>query len=117
MRRGDAAKLLRIHISERDRYQGKPLYEAIVDKCRQMKIAGATVFRGLEGYGESAEVHKAHLGRSDQPILISVVDTEENLARLIPEVEGMMGTGLLAVSDVEVVRVQKQRQREGGEGG
>ena len=76
------AKLLRIHLKESDRYQGKPLYEAIVDKCREMKIAGATVFRGLEGYGETAEMHKSHLIRHDQPILITIVDTAESLARL-----------------------------------
>jgi PII-like signaling protein len=107
------AKLLRIHISEADRFQGKPLYEAIVDTCRELKIAGATVFRGLEGYGESAEMHKSHLARHDQPILISIVDTEDNLRRLVPVVEEMMDTGLMAVSDVRVVRVQK-KVPEGG---
>src|ERR1035441_2705388 len=90
---GQPAKLLRIHIAESDRYGGKALYEAIVNKCREMKIAGATVFRGLEGYGETAEMHKHHLTRNDQPILISIVDTAENLARLTPVVEEMMDTG------------------------
>jgi PII-like signaling protein len=102
------AKLLRIHISEGDRFQGKPLYEAIVATCRELKIAGATVFRGLEGYGESAEMHKSHLTRHDQPILISIVDTAENLSRLVPVVEQMMDTGLMAMSEVRVVRVQKE---------
>ena len=101
------ARLLRIHILESHKFQGKPLYEAIVLKCREMKIAGATVMRGLEGYGESAELHRAHLARHDQPILISIVDTAENLARLVPAVEEMMGTGLMAISEVQVVRVQK----------
>ena len=102
------AKLLRIHISEGDRFQGKPLYEEIVVRCRELKIAGATVFRGLEGYGESAEMHKPHMARHDQPILISIVDTEDNLRRLVPVVEQMMDTGLMAMSDVQVVRVQKK---------
>ena len=66
MQPGSPAHLLRIHISERDRYQGKPLYEAIVARCRELKIAGATVFRGLEGYGESAEMYR--------PIVIAVSD-------------------------------------------
>ena len=101
------ARLLRIHISEGDRFQGKPLYEAIVAKCREMKIAGATVFRGLEGYGESAEMHRSHLARHDQPILISIVDSADNLSRLVPVVEEMMDTGLMAASDVTAVRVQK----------
>ena len=101
------ARLLRIHISESDRFQGKPLYEAIVAKCREMKIAGATVFRGLEGYGESAEMHRPHLARHEQPILISIVDSAENLGRLVPVVEEMMDTGLMALSDVRIVRVER----------
>ena len=110
------ARLLRIHVSEGDRFQGKPLYEAIVAKCREMKIAGATVFRGLEGYGESAEMHKSHLARHDQPILISIVDTGDNLSRLVPVVEEMMDTGLMAVSDVRAVRVQKKVPANEGKG-
>lgn len=107
MRQEFPSKILRIHISEADRFEGKPLYEAIVAKCREMKIAGATVFRGLEGYGESAEMHCSHLARRDQPIVISIVDTAENLSRLVPVVEDMMDTGLMATSDVQVVRVQR----------
>lgn len=108
MRETGSARLLRIHISESDRHQGKPLYEAIVAKCRELKIAGATVFRGLEGYGGTAELHRSHVMRHDQPILITIVDTRENLERLIPAVEQMIDTGLLATSDVEIIRVQKQ---------
>ena len=100
-------KILRILISESDRHAGKPLYEAIVAKCRELKIAGATVFRGLEGYGESADLHRAHLVRHDQPIAITIVDTAENLARLVPSVEEMLDTGVLATSDVEMIRVEK----------
>jgi len=113
---GYPARLLRIHISESDRYQGKPLYEAIVAKCRELKIAGATVFRGLEGYGETAEMHRAHLVHHDQPIIITIVDSGENLATLIPVVENMMDTGLMAVSDVQVVRVQKKATAQYGKG-
>jgi len=113
---GYPAKLLRIHISESDRFQGKPLYEAIVAKCRELKIAGATVFRGLEGYGETAEMHRAHLVRHDQPIIITIVDSAENLATLIPVVENMMDTGLIAVSDVHLVRVQKRASAQYGKG-
>ncbi|HUI77420.1 MAG TPA: DUF190 domain-containing protein [Bryobacteraceae bacterium] len=101
------ARLLRIHISESDRFQGKPLYEEIVNRCREMKIAGTTVFRGLEGYGESAEIHRPHVARHDQPIVIVIVDSAENLAPLVPAVEEMMDTGLIAVSDVRMTRVQK----------
>ncbi len=107
MQQARPARLLRIHISESDRYQGQPLYEAIVNKCREMKIAGATVFRGLEGYGGTAEIHKAHVIRHDQPILITIVDSAENLAGLVPAVEEMMDTGMLALSEVKIIRVQK----------
>ena len=101
------AKLVRIHISETDLYRGKPLYEAIVGKCRELKIAGATVFQGREGYGETAEMHRSHLLRSDQPIVISIVDSAANIARLVPLVEEMMDTGLIATSDVSAIRIQK----------
>jgi len=116
MQQSYPARLLRIHISERDRFQGKPLYEAIVAKCRELKIAGASVFRGLEGYGESAEMHRSHLARHDQPILIAIVDSEENLSRLVPVIEEMMDTGLMSASDVTVVRVQKKVPAHEGEG-
>ncbi len=101
------AEILRIHISEADRLQGKPLYEAIVAKCRELKIAGATVLCGLEGYGETAELHKAHLMRSDRPIVVTVVDSPANIRRLIPVVADMMDTGVMATSAVQMIRVQK----------
>jgi PII-like signaling protein len=107
MQMSNPAKLLRLHFSEGHQYKDKPLYEAIVNKCMELKIAGATVFRGLEGYGETAEIHRAHVIRHDQPIVVTIVDTEENLQRLIPEVEEMMDTGLIATSDVDVIRIQK----------
>jgi len=107
MQMSNPAKLLRLHFSEHHQYKGKPLYEAIVNKCMELKIAGATVLRGLEGYGETAEIHRAHVIRHDQPIVVTIVDTEENLRRLIPAVEDMMDTGLIATSDVEVIRIQK----------
>ncbi|HVP47596.1 MAG TPA: DUF190 domain-containing protein [Bryobacteraceae bacterium] len=108
MRPLQAAKILRIHISESDRFEGKPLYEAIVERCRELKIAGATVFLGLEGYGETAEMHKAHLVRSDRPVVITIIDTAENIERLVPVAAEMMDTGLLAVSDVQMIRVEKK---------
>lgn len=107
MRTIKKAKLLRLHFGESDQYNGKPLYEAIVNRCKELKISGATVFRGLEGYGETAEIHRHHLIGKDQPIVVTIVDTPENLARLIPEVERMMDTGMIATSDVECIRIEK----------
>lgn len=100
-------KLLRLHFTESDRYNGKPLYEAIVNKCREMDIAGATVFRGLEGYGEKAEIHRHHFAAHDQPIIVVIVDAADRIQELIPIVQGMMETGVIAVSDVEMIRVRR----------
>ena len=101
------AKILRLHFCENDKYNGKPLREEIIAKCREMKIAGATVFRGLEGYGEPAEIHRHHLVTHDQPIVIIIIDSPENIERLKPVVEEMIHTGVTALSDVEVIRVQR----------
>jgi hypothetical protein len=109
MRTVKKAKLLRLHFGESDQYQGKPLYEAIVNRCKELKIAGATVLRGLEGYGESAEIHRHHVIRKDQPIVVTIVDTAENLGRLIPEIEAMMDTGMIATSEVDYMRIEKAR--------
>jgi uncharacterized protein len=104
-----SGKILRIHISEGDRYQGKPLYEAIVNRCRDLQIAGATVFQGLEGYGETTEIHRAHLVHSDRPIVIVIVDQADKLDGLVTALEPMIGSGLMALSVVEMVRVQKSQ--------
>jgi PII-like signaling protein len=103
----EKATLLRLHFSEHDRHQGKPLYEAIVDRAKQLGIAGATVFRGLEGYGETAELHRPHLLRHDQPIVVTIIDTAAKIARLIPEIEPLLDTGLIAASEVECIRFQR----------
>ena len=99
-------KILRLHFCENDKYNGKPLREAVLAKCRDMKIAGATVLRGLEGFGEPAEIHRRHIVAHDQPIVIVIVDSAENIERLKPVVEDMIQTGVIAISDVEVTRIQ-----------
>lgn len=109
MRLEGKAKMLRIHFGEDDKWQDKPLYQAIVTKCRELDIAGATVFRGIEGYGASTLIHKQHLLRSsDRPIMVSVVDTEEKIKSLIPALDEMVGEGLIAMSDVQVIRYVHQ---------
>jgi uncharacterized protein len=104
------ARLVRLHFSESDRHAGKPLYEAVVEKCRELNIAGATVFRGVEGFGESAEIHRAHLMSNDRPMVVTIVDSEDAIARLLPAIEDMIETGLFAISEVEAIRVQKSGQ-------
>lgn len=105
------ACLLRIHITESDRYAGKPLHEAIVAKCRELDLAGATVFRGLEGYGGTAEIHRSHLLRHDLPLVIQIVDSAEKIERALPALEAMMGVGVIAMSPVSIRRVEKSKAR------
>jgi len=105
------AKLLRIHYGEDDKWKGQPLYKAIVEKCRELDIAGATVYRGVEGYGASTLIHRSHLLSisSDLPIMVSVVDSEEKIRQLIPVLDAMVNEGLIATSDVEVIRYVHQK--------
>src|SRR6266699_1212272 len=102
------AKPLRLHFSEEDQYDGTPLYEALVKKCQALGIGGITVLRGMEGYGESAEIHRARILAHDQPIIVTVVESAENIERLMPEIEKMVDTGMIAISNVEMIRIQGQ---------
>ena len=99
------AKLLRIYVTEHDQFGGKPLYEAIVHRCRELNVAGATVFRALEGFGETAELHQRHFLQSDQPIVITIVESPDKAREIIPQLEAMMSSGMIAVTDVEVTIV------------
>ncbi len=81
----------------------------MIEKCRELKIAGATVFRGLEGYGDTAEIHRSHGLRHDLPIIVQIVDSAESIQRLVPILEEMMDKGLIAISDVNVMRIQKTK--------
>jgi hypothetical protein len=104
------AKLLRIHFGEDDMCEGTPLYEAIVNKCRELGIAGATVYRGLVGYGGSTLIRRSHLlpFTHEAPILVQIVDTEENIRKLLPYLDEVVGEGLIATSDVEVIKYVHQ---------
>ena len=107
---GQPGKLLRIYVNEDDQYGGKPLYEAIVDRCRELKVAGATVFRAFEGFGETAELHREHLFGSDQPIVITIVERPEKVQQIVPMLESMMNGGIVAITDVEIVAVSKNNR-------
>ena len=101
-----AARLMRIYMGESDRWQGEPLYEAIVKRLRLMDIAGATVYRGILGYGVKGHTDKGGLPFSrDLPVMISVVDSEGKLAQAIAEIESMMQDGIIVLSDVDVIRL------------
>jgi uncharacterized protein len=111
------AKLVRIHFGEDDRWEGRPLYEAIVAEARRQDLAGATVYRGIEGYGASTRIHKKHLlTSSDLPIMVSIVDEESKIERFLPTLEVMVNEGLVAVSDVDVIRYVHREGSEPEEG-
>ena len=90
------ARMLRIHFGEGDKWQGKPLHEAIVAKCMELGMAGATVYRGIEGYGASTRIHHAsHWTFSkDAPIMLTIIDKEEQIEKLIPHLDAMVEEGL-----------------------
>jgi PII-like signaling protein len=104
------AKMLRIHFGEDDKWKGRPLYQAVVERCRELDIAGATVLRGIEGYGASTIIRRRHLlsFSADAPILVQVIDTDENIKRLIPALDEMVSEGLIAISEVEVIKYVHQ---------
>ena len=103
------AVLLRIFFGEADKYQGRPLYEAIVMKARELHMAGATVLRGPMGFGHSSRVHTAKILRlsEDLPLLIEIVDAEEKIDAFLPVLDQMMGSGLVTLEKVKVLQYGK----------
>ncbi|HEX3702925.1 MAG TPA: DUF190 domain-containing protein [Vicinamibacterales bacterium] len=97
--------MIRVHVGEDDRWQGRPLHEAIIDAARRDDLAGATAYRGIEGYGASSRIHRPRLlTSSDLPIVVCIVDEAGKIQRFLPTLERMVGDGLIAISDVEVIR-------------
>lgn len=105
MRMEGEGKLLRIFIGESDRWHSKPLYEAIVELARKEGLAGATVIRGIEGFGADSRLHTSRILRlsEDLPVVIEIVDTEENIERVLPMLDPMVGEGMLTVERVHVI--------------
>ncbi|PSJ63027.1 DUF190 domain-containing protein [Pseudaminobacter soli (ex Li et al. 2025)] len=97
--------LLRIFIGEDDRADGRPLYEAIVLKAREMHLAGATVLRGGLGYGQSSRLHTAKILRlsEDLPLVVEIVDSEEKINAFLPVLETIMSSGLVTLEKVQVL--------------
>ena len=98
--------LVRIFIGEADRLGGRALYEAIVLAAREMGLGGATVLRGIAGFGADSVFHTTRLLRMSQdlPVVVEVVDSEERLTRLLPEVDHMMSEGMVTMEKVRVLR-------------
>ena len=113
------AKMLRVHIGEDDKWEGEPLYEAIVKRAAQLDIAGATVYRGILGYGAHRRIHrhKTMTLSSDDPIMIAMVDEEEKINKMITALESIVSGGcMIAISDVTVVKyVEHADEKQGAE--
>ena len=97
--------LARIYIGESDTWQGRPLYEAIVHLLRDRGLAGATVLRGIEGFGAKQHIHTTRILRlsEDLPVLIEVVDVEERVRSILPQLDAMVTGGLITLERVEVI--------------
>lgn len=106
------AELLRIFIGENDKHGGRPLYEAIVERARGQGLAGATVLRGLLGYGAHSRIHTAKILRlsEDLPIIIEIVDESAKIEAFLPELDGMMNEGLVTIEKARVI-TYRPRQR------
>jgi PII-like signaling protein len=100
------AVLLRIFIGEDDRADGQPLYEAIVLKARELQLAGATVLRGPMGFGRSSRLHTAKILRlsQDLPVVVEIVDAEDRIKTLLDAIEPLIGSGLVTLEKVQVLR-------------
>ena len=106
--------LLRIFIGESDRWNHKPLYEAIVLKAREMHLGGATVLRGQMGFGKSSRMHTAKILRlsMDLPIVIEIVDSEEKINDFLPALEEMMSGGMVTLERVQVIEYRHVSRAE-----
>ena len=106
--------LMRIHIGERDRFNGNPLHQEIVELLRARGYAGATVLRGISGFGASSRVHRAGiLGMSlDLPLVIECVETEEKIRAILPELDVMMEGGMITLERAKVIMYRPHRVEE-----
>src|SRR3954464_11674833 len=109
------ALLLRIFVGESDRCEHQPLYEAIVLKARELHLAGATVLRGPMGFGAASRIHTAKILRlsMDLPIVIEIVDREENVNAFLPDLETMIGGGLVTLEKIKVIHYRHEKPKAG----
>ena len=102
----EIGKLLRVFIGESDKWNHQPLYEAIVLKARELGLAGATVLRGSMGFGAKSHLHTSKILRlsADLPLIIEIVDSQENIDKLLPLLDDMVQDGLVTIEDVRVLK-------------
>lgn len=106
--------LMRIFVGEQDKYKHQPLYQAIVEMLRKEKLAGATVVRGIAGFGAKSHLHSAHLLAlsQDLPMVIECVDTRENIDRIMPKLDEMVTDGLVTLEKVDVIRYAPKKMND-----
>jgi PII-like signaling protein len=106
-------QLVRVFIGESDRWEGKPLYEAIVRKAREMGLAGATVLRGLEGFGANSRIHTAKILRlsEDLPIVVEIVDKKESIEPFLTELDRMVSEGMITLEKVRIIAYRHNEAR------
>ncbi len=105
------AVLLRIFIGEQDRWEGRPLYDAIVKRAREEHLAGATVLRGAMGYGHATRLHRANFLdiSEDLPVVIEIVDAEAKVNAFLPILDAMIGSGLVTLEKVGVIQYGRSK--------
>ena len=109
--------LMRVHIGERDKFHGKPLYAVIVELLRARHYAGATVYRGIMGFGASSTVHtdRIEVLSLDLPIIVECIETAERIDAILPELDGMIGGGLITLERANVIMYRPHSDDEAGE--
>ena len=112
MKLPEDALLLRVFIGESDQYHGKPLYEQIVLKARELNLAGATVLRGIMGFGADSRIHTAKLLELsiDLPMVIEIVDTEDKINKLMPFIDETVKEGLVTLEKMRVIKYRHSQQ-------
>jgi hypothetical protein len=106
MKLPEQALMLKVFIGENDHYRGKPLYEQIVMQARQLNMAGATVTRGILGFGADSRIHSSKILTlsEDLPLIIEIVDTEVNINKLLPFIDETVEEGLVTLENVQVIK-------------
>ena len=106
------AKLLTIYIGENDKHHHRPLYQVIVEMLREKEIAGATVVRGIEGFGKKSRIHTAAILRlsEDLPIIITVIDKEERINQVMPLIDELVTEGLVIIENVDIISYRAEEE-------
>ena len=112
MKESKIGYLLRILIGEDDKYKGRPLYEQIVLKARELKLSGATVFKGILGFGADSLIHTSKILQlsEDMPIVIEIVDTEENINKILPFLDETVEGGLITLEKATIIKYSASKK-------